>query len=75
MSKPDEVVAELKVLLHKNGSVSVSGPLQERLLIYGLFEMGKANFTHHCNMMDIKAAQKQIAIPSNPQDLLNKLKV
>lgn len=45
------VVAQLVIIMHDDGSVAVNGPIENKLLAYGLLEIAKDTVTKHVDKL------------------------
>jgi len=52
-----KTIAKIVIKLHSNGSVEVEGPFNDKILCYGLLEMGKEIIKGHV------PEQKNILVP------------
>lgn len=57
------IVAQLAITLDEAGAVNINGPLENRLLCYGLMEMAKEALQKHA----AESAKQVIAVPPGTQ--------
>jgi len=41
MSQPQSIVAQLVIVLNADGTLGVNGPVENKMLVYGMLEMAK----------------------------------
>lgn len=51
------IVATVTITLDDAGNVAVNGPIDNRLLCYGLLEVAKDTVTKHCEQMNNRIVQ------------------
>jgi len=57
-----DVTAELKITMLKSGQVTVTGPIENKILAYGLMEMAKDIILEH-NKAQARLVQPAVMLP------------
>lgn len=52
------IQAQLTITLYQGGSVNISGPIDNRLLCYGMLELGKELIVHRAAQAEAEETEK-----------------
>lgn len=60
MTQPQSIVAQLVIVLNADGTLGVNGPIENKMLVYGMLEMAKDAIRD----FNTQAAKKIIELPA-----------